>query len=54
MLIKFIKSILSTGKPLGMEEFIAKQQPTSVADIEFWAREYDYMRKHHNQCGVWK
>jgi hypothetical protein len=41
-LLKWVEKTLFSRQPYGydLERYIAKQQPKSVADVEYYAREY--------------
>jgi hypothetical protein len=47
-LLKWIKEILCSRHSYGydMETYIAKHCPTSVADVEYYAREYQKKKGH--------
>ena len=45
-LLNWAKSLFTTSRLSGLERYIAKQQPTSVADVEFYAREYQKRKVH--------
>jgi len=47
-LLKWIDKVLCSKQPYAydLERYIAKQQPTSVADVEYYAREYQKIKGH--------
>jgi hypothetical protein len=32
-----------------IDAFVARQQPTSVCDVEYWLKEYDRRQKHNSK-----
>jgi hypothetical protein len=44
LVIKQLKKLFYV--PTEFESYIASKRPTSAAEVDYWARQYDYSKQH--------